>query len=144
MSTKSTLVTGPNFHLYAEAFDDDHLYLELEPCQFEASDTGVKIEIPLSVWEVIRQYSMADFSFADKSDAEIQAYVEAEVQDRLAAYGQADDRSKRFLNLGGSLVYGRAESPREDQVANGLKHFLQRRADQKKLRSDIQTLRKGR
>lgn len=30
MSTKSSLVHGPGFHLYQEVFDDDNVYLEVD------------------------------------------------------------------------------------------------------------------
>lgn len=140
MSTKCTLAAGPNFHFYSDALDDDHIYLELERCRFEASDRHVIVEIPVAMWEVIRKRSIVDLSLADKSDAEIKAHVEAEVQKRIEKYAEADDRGKSLFNLHGSIVYGAADTPREEQIANGLKYFLQRRAKQVQLRKDIEDL----
>jgi hypothetical protein len=37
MSTKSTIVSGPTFHLYNDLADEDSVYLELEGVGFEAS-----------------------------------------------------------------------------------------------------------
>lgn len=90
MSTKSTLVYGPGFHLYHECFEQDNVYLELEKTHFECCPDRVTVAIPVVVWEVIRQLEGVDFSWAAKSDDEIQSFVEQEVHGRITAF-QEDD-----------------------------------------------------
>ena len=68
MSTKSTIAYGSTFHLYHEALDENHVYLELEQVEFEASYNRVMVPIPVHIWEVIRQYPGIDLSWAEKSD----------------------------------------------------------------------------
>src|SRR5262245_3036207 len=106
MSTKSTVVYGPNFHLYREALDDHYIYLELEGVQFEASYNRVMVPIPVHIWEVIRRYAGVDLSFADKTDEEVRTYVEHEVDERIADYNQEENpKAKSLLAFLGSIPY---------------------------------------
>ena len=103
MSTKSTLAHGPGFHLYHECFEQDTVYLELEKAHFECYPDRVTVAIPVVVWEVIRQSAGADFSWAAKSDDEIQSFVEQEVHGRITAFQDEDSGSKRFLFVDNSV-----------------------------------------
>lgn len=60
MSTKSTIVRGEGFHVYAELFDPRHLYLSLEGVEFEATPRGVTVVVPIALWERIRAATAAD------------------------------------------------------------------------------------
>jgi hypothetical protein len=137
MSTKATIAHGPNFHFYHEAFDDDHVYLEVEGAQFEAGYNRVMVPIPVHIWEVIRQYSGVDLSFAEKTDEELQRYVEQEVDDRIKRYQEAHENAKGLVSLFGSLAYGAADEPREKQIGEGLAHFTKVREHQRQIKEVI-------
>jgi hypothetical protein len=140
MSTKSSIVHGPNFHLYAEVFEDADVYLELEGVQFEASARGIKVAIPVAVWEVIRQHTPVDLSFADKTDDDIRRMVESEVEERCRDFVEGDGRKRKILMLSGTPIYGRPDEPPKNQIANGLDYYMQLRACQAKLKKDIADL----
>jgi hypothetical protein len=140
MSTKSTIAYGRNFHLYHEAFDEDYVYLELEGTKFEASYNRVMVPIPVHVWEVIRHYPGVDLKYADKTDAEIRQYVEQEVDERLEEYEQANERSKALVSLCGSLAFGTADQPRDQQIAAGIEHYTKVREHQRQIKDVIAEL----
>lgn len=140
MSTKSTVAHGPNFHLYQEAFDDDHIYLELEGVQFEAAYNRVMVPIPVHIWEVIRTYHGVDLSFADKTDEELREHVEHEVDERVAEYTQADPQAKQLVSLFGSLVYGAADTTRSEQIDRGVTYFTELRDHQRQVKDAIEEL----
>jgi hypothetical protein len=74
MSTKSTILYIPGqAHLYEEAFDDEHLYLQLEGVEFTAAPTSVTVGIPRIVWEVLRQAGALDLPFAQLTDKDLDA-----------------------------------------------------------------------
>ena len=140
MSTKATIAHGPNFHLYHEVFDEDHVYLELEGVQFEAGYNRVMVPIPVHIWEVIRQYSGVDLSFAEKTDEDLQRYVEQEVNVRIKRYQEANENAKGLVSMFGSLAYGAADEPRAQQVADGLAHFTKVREHQRQIKEAIVAL----
>ena len=140
MSTKSSIAHGSNFHLYSEIFDDAHVYLELEGVKFEASECGVKVAIPLPVWEAIRRHTPVDLTFADKTDEDIQRLVESESEERSRKFTEADERKKKVLMLSGVCIYGQPDELRELQIANGLNYYTQLRARQSKLKQDIEDM----
>ena len=138
MSTKSTLVYGPSFHLYHDCFEQDNVYLELEKTHFECYPDKVTVAIPVVVWEVIRQSAGADFSWAAKSDDEIQSFVEQEVHGRLTAFQDKESGSKKFMF--GNSVFGLASEPRENQIEKGLAYYFGERDRQRKIFEQIQDL----
>jgi len=140
MSTKVTIAHGPNFHLYHEVLDEDYVYLELEGAQFEASYNRVMVPIPVHVWEVIRHYPGIDLKYADKTDAELRQYVEQEVDDRLKIYEGANERAKGLVSLYGSLAFGTADQPREQQIAAGIEYFTKVREHQRQIKQAIAEL----
>lgn len=139
MSTKSTIAYGPTFHLYHE-FDRDCIYLELEGTQFEAGYNRVMVPIPIHIWEFIRRYPAIEIKYADKTDAELCEYVEQEVDNRLQQYQEAHEKAKRMISLLGSLVFGTPDEPREQQIAQGMKHFSQVREQQQQIKRAIAEL----
>jgi len=140
MSTKITIAHGRNFHLYHEALDEDYVYLELEGTKFEASYNRVMLPIPVHVWEVIRRYPGIDLKYADRTDAEIRRYVEQEVDERLKLYEEADERSKGLVSLSGSLAFGTADQPRDQQIAAGVEYFTKVREHQRQIKQAIEEL----
>jgi hypothetical protein len=140
MSTKSTVAHGPNFHLYHEASDEDYVYLELEGTQFEASYNRVMVPIPVHIWEVIRRYPGVDLKYADKTDAEIRSYVEEEVDERIKRYAEAGETSKGLVLLAGSLIFGMADQPRNQQITSGVEYFAKVRQHQREVKRAIEEL----
>jgi hypothetical protein len=140
MSTKSTIAHGRNFHLYHEAFDEDNVYLELEGTNFEASYNRVMVPIPVHVWEVIRHYPGIDLKYVDRTDAEIRQYVEREVDERLKRYKEASERSKGLVSLSGSLAFGTADQPRDQQISAGIEYFTKVREHQRQIKQAIEEL----
>lgn len=141
MSTKSTVAYGPNFHLYREALDENFIYLELEGVQFEASYNRVMVPIPVHIWEVIRQYQGVDLSWADKTDGELIQYVEQEVNERIKRYQEAEpEKGKSLMAFFGSLAFGTADSPRSEQIEQGVKYFKRLREHQQQIKQAIQEL----
>ena len=140
MSTKATIAHGRNFHLYHEVLDEDNVYLELEGTQFEAGYNRVMVLIPVHVWEVIRQYPGIDLRYADKTDAELSQFVEKQVDDRIKQYAEADERARGLVSLFGSLAFGAADEPREQQIASGLDYFSKVRTHQLQIKQAIAEL----
>jgi hypothetical protein len=140
MSTKATIAYGSNFHFYHEVFDDDRVYLELEGVQFEAQRNRVMVPIPVHIWEVIRTYPGIDLSFADKTDEEVRQYVEREVDERITEYQQAEENAKPLISLFGGLAYGTADTPREQQIEQGVAYFTELRDHRRQVKAAIEEL----
>lgn len=141
MSTKITVAYGDNFHLYRESFDEDYIYLEMEGVQFEASYNQVMMPIPIHIWEVIRQYKGIDLSWAAKTDEEIMRYVEQEVDGRIQKYQQAEsEKHQRLIALLGSIPYGSADTPRQQQLDRGIAYFHRLREHQQQIKQAIEQL----
>jgi hypothetical protein len=140
MSAKATIAYGPNFHLYHEGLDEDYVYLELEGTKFEASYNRVMVPIPVHIWEIIRRYPGIDLKYADKTDAEIRALVEQEVDKRLKLYEEANERSKGLVSLSRSLAFGTADQPRDQQIAAGVHYFTKAREHQRQIKQAIEEL----
>jgi len=146
MSTKSTLVSGPKFHLFAECFDPkENVWLELEDCSFEASPQGVRVEIPLAIWEVIRQHSPARFDLAALSDAQLRAEAKNRVDANRADYRawlaksratrKTADKLKRQPPR--SLQFKDVRLPPQEHLAKILSKLRAERAAQRKLQREI-------
>jgi hypothetical protein len=141
MSTKSTIAYGPTFHLYHEALDEDFIYLELEGVAFEASYNRVMVPIPVHIWEIIRQYPGVDLTWAEKSDEEIRAYVEREVDERIQRYTQEENpRVRGLLAVFGAIVFGTVDMPREEQITQGMSYFMKQREHQQQIKRAIEGL----
>lgn len=142
MSTKSSIASGTNFHFYSEMLDDNNVYLDLENVQFQTSEHHVLVAIPVAVWEVIRQHSPVDLSFADRTDDEIRKLVESAVQERSKQFAEASERNKAIISLGGSMIYGTADASQSTQIAKGWDYFIRLRQRQSKIKKDIENLKK--
>ena len=146
MSTKCTIAHDESFHFYHEVLDDDHVYLELRTTHFEAGYGRVMMPIPIHIWETIRHLGAASLDLVDKEDSELMAIVEAEVDRRIARYQDAmrkhPDRAG-FVRFLGCLPYGAADTPRVDQMQNGMQYFQSQRQRQREVRERISALRRG-
>jgi hypothetical protein len=144
MSTKATIAHGDNFHFYHEALDDDRVYLELETTQFEAGYGRVMIPIPIHIWEPIRHLGGTWLDLINHTDKDLLIMIEADVDKRIAEHEQVLRKSPNraaWISLAGSLVYGGAEDPREEQVARGMEHYRRVRQHQREIHAAIGKLR---
>jgi hypothetical protein len=144
MSTKSTLAHGDTFHFYNEVLDDDHVYLEVRGVQFEAGHGRVMIPIPMHIWETIRHLGAAELDLIDKTDSELLAMVEAEVDRRIEEFQTSksnDPKRTSLLRFLGSLPYGLTDVPREEQIQRGLEYHLSQRRRQREIHEAIVALR---
>ena len=142
MSTKCTIAYGKNFHFYHEVLDDNFVYLRLEGVEFEASYNQVTVPIPVHIWEVIRQYEGIDLSWAEPTDEEIREYVEKEVDARIKKYQEAENESqKNMISLCGSLTFGGADEPRQEQIKKGIEQYQGLKKHQQQVKKAIQQLR---
>lgn len=135
MSTKSTIAHGKEFHFYHEALDEDNVYLELENVEFEAGYQRVTVQIPVDIWEVIRHTAPARLDLVESSDEELRQMVESRVDERIAEYERArgDSRQEALISLCGSLVFGSADEPREEQIRRGLAYYTRDRERQRQI-----------
>ena len=139
MSTKASIAYSNNFHLYHECFDEENVYLELEGVEFNASPNHVTVTIPVAIWETIRQHSVVDLSYADKSDEEIKIMVEEQVERRIKKYLAASDEKKlKFISLSGSMCYGTADLPRDEQIEKGIEYYFELRERQLTVKNQIE------
>ena len=140
MSTKCSLAQGEQFHLYSEVFDSEHVFLEIEGCKFEAENNRIMVEIPIAIWEVIRQHSLVDFSLVNKTDQELQEEVERLVQERIEEYTLASEKKKIILGLQGFLSYGPVENAKEKQISDGVEFYRNLRSHQANMKQEIERL----
>lgn len=137
MSTKSSLVHGDDFYLYSEAFEEDAVYLSISKTDFEVISGEVTIRIPLSIWEVIREKTIADFSLIDKSDDEIVIDVTAHVKKRIADFLNVSEARRSIRHLFGLMQYGPVDAPEAEQIARGVDYEKNRRENQRALLQEI-------
>lgn len=150
MSTKSTLVSGKSFHLYEECFERDrNVYLELGGCSFETTPNRIVVEIPLAVWEVVRQHTSASYDLASLDDAQLLAEAEKRVDENRAEYRKAlaEQRAARkatntksrsnafFLRL-----YRDARLPRDKHLEKTLESLRTGRSAQRQLKRVVARL----
>jgi hypothetical protein len=149
MSTKSTIAYshGPDFdfHFYHEVLDDAGVYLELtgERLEYEAGPGRVMVRIPVEIWEVIRHRAPADLQYADWTDQQVDAYVEQAVEERLQKYCEHLEKTgqeQSILRIAGSLVFGFADEPREQQIEKGGRYYRQLRDEQTERKRRIERL----
>lgn len=135
MSTKMSLKSGPNFHLYTDYAVDDakSIVLELDNAEFECSKNSVTVVIPPEIWETIRQHTPVSFRYADKTDEEILQEVTDFVHKRLQDVG--------IVRSCGLFIYGSADDPVEEQIQSGVAHFKATRAYEQGIRQKIEAMR---
>lgn len=133
MSTKATIAHGENFHFYHECFDDDHVYLQLEGVNFEASAGHVTVAIPVDVWETIRCLAPARLKLVNVSDGELHSIVEQQVDERIVEYERIKTEHPDHVALFaifGLRLFGGVDKPRGEQIKQGLEHYRRERKRQ--------------
>jgi hypothetical protein len=142
MSTKSTIAHGDGFHFYAEALDEENVYLELTGVEYEARPNCVMVQIPTAIFETIRQHQVARLDLIGKSDEELRQQAQQSVNDRLAHVRAAQEKHGRpgIAAIFGLGMYGAAEDPVEQQIATGLRHLKAARERQENLKKKIEEL----
>jgi hypothetical protein len=144
MSTKSTIAWGEDFHLYREIFDEDHVYLQLDTTHFEAGYGRVMIPIPIHIWETVRHLGGARLDLVDLLDENLLAKVQKDVDERIAEDQKAalerPGRAGLFAIIG-SLAYGTADKPRDEQIQRGMEYFRHQRQRQQDIQARITMLR---
>jgi hypothetical protein len=149
MSTKCTIAYshGPDFdfHFYHEVFDDHGVYLELtgESLQYEAGPGRVMVRIPVEIWEVIRHRAPADLQYAEWTDQQVDAYVEQAVDQQIRDYQEHLEKTgqeKSNFRIAGSLAFGFADEPREQQIEEGRQYYRQLRDEQTERKRRIERL----
>ena len=142
MSTKCSIAYGDNFHLYQDLLDERHVHLHLRQVEFEASGDELTVKIPLHLWEFLRSFPGADLSEAAKTDEEMEHEAIAKVDERLNKYSEAAaDSAHPALQLGGALVMGPIDLPRDQQIENYIRYRRQLRERQREVLNSIQALR---
>jgi hypothetical protein len=140
VSTKSSIAYGEKFHFYSEVMEDDEArYLELTGAEFQANHRGVTVKIPATIWEVIRHLGAPDLSFADLTDDEIRGRAEAQADRDITSYSEAAG-SAGIKSLGRAWGW---DLPRDEQVTEITATLKELRADQRKLRAEIEAIRSG-
>jgi hypothetical protein len=145
MSTKHTLAFGDKFHFYRETLDDDHVYLKISGSNFKATPRSAMLQIPAPIWETIRHLGAPDLGLAEKSDEELLAYVESVVDrriDQLRKVIPLSPARANFVLIAGAMIYGRADQPRDTQIARGLNYYQRERERQKRVKTAILQLRR--
>ena len=143
MSTKSTLVFGKGFSLYEELLERvPHVWLALDGCEFEVSSRRVRVEIPLPVWEVLRQHTPARFDLAPLGDKQLLAEAEKRVENVRAEY-RANRAHERAARKAGNLkpdhkittrfFYRLASLPRAQHLEAGRAAVREDRTQQRRL-----------
>ena len=79
MSTKCTIAYTKKFHLYKECFDENSVYLEKD-----VDASSITVEIPIYIWEYIRNFSVCSFDLIEKSDEELNI-IATENKDRFSS-----------------------------------------------------------
>lgn len=141
MSTRSSIAHGKDFHFYTDLTDPELecVYLRIDGC--DKCGSSLTTEIPLHIWEVIREYSSVDFSLKDQTDEDILKKVVDDVDKRIEEYNLASDKNDRtrwLISFCGSMVFGVVEDPRENQIKCGVEYFTKRRDKVKEIFDQMQ------
>lgn len=132
MSTKCTIAYGERFHLYRDLMEDGTIHLKIEDGEFLADHRGIKVSIPLEIWEYIRQFQGVELPYLNMSDEDIRQAAERSVDERLSA-------NASFGRLSGWMLYGDAEDPRDVQIERGVASMQKNRAESQALAERLQS-----
>lgn len=139
MSTRSTIASGPGFHLYHELFDQTpDVYLRLDKADFSASPDQVIVKIPIELWEFIRKVQTLKFELVGKSDDDLTAQVKQCIQDRKDRVTKSTtDLGRAFASSIDDNFLGPIESSDEYQLAEGLGWLRKQRDEEVNLMGRI-------
>ena len=145
MSTKCSIAHGTGFHLYNDSFDDEHVFLQLDKADFEATPDSVMVKLPLHVWEYIRSFPGADLSDADLSDEQIHEEAIKAVDARMTQAAQSKrGEIRNLIGAASDLVMGGIELPRDHQIASYVAHRQRQRAQQQEVLARVEALKNKR
>lgn len=134
MTVRTTLAYGRNFHFYLQAHENNYVYLELEDVPYEVGYRRVMIALPVDVWETLRGLAATQLDLISTLDAEIIELVTLKVDERISEYerarssGTEEADAVRFKN---SIMFGRADTPREEQIGRGIHYYKLERERQR-------------
>jgi hypothetical protein len=118
VSTRSTLWHDDRFHLYREAFDDVHVYLEITTEMFES----LILKIPLDAWREMRKQTIEPAErYSYLTDAELWEEAEREVDKHRAWLAQ--EAQSPLSRVSGLMLFGSPESTREEMIENFLNSY---------------------
>lgn len=146
MSTKSTIISGDNFHLYSEMMDEDNVWLELEGVYFEASSGSITVAIPAAIWQSIRRHKV-DMQYIDQSDEQIRAAATDHVDSEHRKYEEHLSRCKHCATRKAEesacfMLYGMLDA-REDRINEIVAYRIADRARQQRIRTEMECHRAG-
>lgn len=131
MSTRMSIAHGERFHLFFDGLGREVVCLEMRDFPFEATAEYVTVAIPIEVWGAIRPHASIDLSPAEWTDQEILDRVARDLDQRI---GGGDKR------VPGSLIYGDASRPADEQRAAGIQFWQSRRSWAQRMRTEIAEL----
>lgn len=132
MSTKSAIAWGNGFKLYTELTEKDgSLYLRLDDTYFSASPNQVVIKIPAHVWLTLQKSDPIDLSLIDMTADYIRDMVTKAADSRIAQLEKAKSPlDSNLIALSYAEALGDVDLPRDVQIENGIKYFLDRKQEQ--------------
>lgn len=133
MSTKSTICSGDDFHLYKEALNRTDVFLKIEKQalkKFSINENGLELCIPAPIWKKITEQDCLDLTLAEKSEEEILQDVTIDVDARLEKFNSGKKHSQAIAAMQGCGVYGSVELSREDQIKSGVECIMKERGVQ--------------
>lgn len=140
MSTKCSITHVADFHLYNDLLDDEHVFLQLERVDFEVASGSVTVRIPVHIWEYLRRFPGADLSDANVSNDQILREATEAVDSRLVKVASASAEQCSLIEIGGSLVMGGVDLPRDRQIANYVAYREAQRAQKQKVLARVEAL----
>lgn len=136
MAMRTTLAYGKNFHFYLQAHENNYVYLELEDVPYEVGYRRVMIALPVDVWETLRGLAATQLDLVNASDDYLIELVTLKVSERVSeyerarAFGPEKAEGVRFKN---AIMFGAADTPREEQVEKGLQFYKLERERQRSI-----------
>lgn len=132
MSTKISIFYDDKLHIYQEAFDENHVYIEL-------CENAIKTTITLTLTQAIglaKNLCYADFKKQSEiTDEQIERFVRESVKARL---GKED-----IFAVLGCIVYGSTSDSEEAQIQAGSKHYKGVRDRMKSVIENLESKRTG-
>lgn len=130
MSNKISYYYTDKLHFYQEAGDEKSIYVEIIE-----GNINLKIEIPLK--QFLQMIRCVDFESLKKqteiTDKKIKDHVTKTVEDRM----QSNYGIKHFMGFG---IYGDSKLEKDEQIANGINYFTEKREELKKYFQNVQSM----
>jgi hypothetical protein len=132
MNHKITLAQGDPFHFYKNESDEEHVFLELSPAEFQTFEDLITLRIPMDIWMVMRQVKAPEMHLVESTDQDLIDLANNDVDERMAQHVAATtERRRDLIAMFSSALYGEITEPRDDQVQLGIKYLMQLRETQR-------------